>query len=306
MKRLSALLLLGAFLACSGEAADEEAVPAPGPATAAAAPSADEAALDEVTASFEEHYNMHHASVVADLYTDSAFFLSADGAVHEGKAAILASMEADMATSPTLDLMTDGRMVFGDMAVTRGTYTHTAPVEGAEPVSTTGTYMTLYQREGDTWKIGSVITNFHAPPPEGFAYQEPGGDPPPEASSMTELNAAWMQHFNLGHADMTAEYHTEDGFVAPPNGEPVTGRAAIAAAFAEMMAEGSPQITLHGVGTFQLAEGWALDGGWYEMSMTTPEGPATFGGTYMALVRQQPDGSWKLHWDVANGHPTGM
>ena len=62
------------------------------------------------------------------------------------------------------------------------------------------------------------------------------------------------------------------------------------------------QIEIHDVGTLDLGGGWALDGGWFVVTATTPDGPMAQEGTYMNLVRQQPDGTWKIHWAVSNGH----
>jgi hypothetical protein len=58
------------------------------------------------------------------------------------------------------------------------------------------------------------------------------------------------------------------------------------------------------VNTADLADGWKLDAGWYEMTSTPPEGAMTQSGTYVNLLRREPDGSWKIHWAVSNGQPT--
>jgi hypothetical protein len=66
----------------------------------------------------------------------------------------------------------------------------------------------------------------------------------------------------------------------------------------------SQQIEIHDVGTMELAPGWAHDGGWWVVTDIEASGPVSFDGTYMHLMRQQEDGSWKIHRAVVNGSPT--
>jgi len=44
-----------------------------------------------------------------------------------------------------------------------------------------------------------------------------------------------------------------------------------------------------------------LDGGWYAASATLAAGKVVREGMYMHLMKQQPDGSWKIQWSVTNG-----
>jgi ketosteroid isomerase-like protein len=82
------------------------------------------------------------------------------------------------------------------------------------------------------------------------------------------------------------------------------GAAAVRQRFEERFGGGaSPKIEIHDVGTMELSPDWAVDGGWYQFSATTPSGPVNQGGMYMNLLRRQQDGSWKIHWAVVNGRP---
>ncbi len=298
--RLPVILMAGLALACAGdtgETADDTAE--------MAAMAADEAAIEQIRADYVTHYNMHHASMVADMFSDSAVFLAADGAVDMGKAAIMAGLEADMAGTPNLSINTAETMVLGDYAVARGTYSVTTTPPEGEAMTLTGNYMTMFARENGAWKIGAVVTNLDAPPPEGFPWAEGVAEPPPEEGQLTDLYAAYAQHYNLGHASMVADLYTEDGVASFANEAPVSGRAAIEARMAEQMAEGNPQLTIHAVGSEILGE-WALDGGWYELSMTTEAGPVTTTGAYMLLARRAEDGSWKIHRSITNNRPAAM
>lgn len=287
-------------VACGRDAGSE------GSAEAASdvAPSADEAAIQQIATDYAQHYNLHHASVVADLFSDSAVALYADGGIHVGKAAITADLEADMANSPNLTLTPASVMVFGDRAVGHGEYTVTLTPPGGTATTLAGHYMTAFGRQNGAWKIDGLLTNLNADPPADLPMGESPAEAPPDNGTMTELVAGYTEHFNLGHANAVAALYTEDATVSFANRPVSQGRAAVEAALAERLAVGSPKIEIHDVNTEDIADGWKLDGGWYRVTATPPEGAITQEGTYVLLARREPDGSWKIHWAVTNGRVT--
>jgi uncharacterized protein (TIGR02246 family) len=297
--RLSAVLGVAVLVcACAGE---QEAGPVPGvPDT-----SADEAAIEQIRADYVTHYNLHHASVVADLFEDSAVALWADGNVNQGKAAILVDLEADMAGAPNLTLTPGETMVFGDRAVAHGTYSVSTTPPGAPAALTlAGSYLTNFLRTGAGWKIAGVISNMAAAPPEGFAMGDLSALPePPENGTMQAFGATFSQHFAAGDWAALAGHYTEDAFVGFTEAPPIEGRAAIQARFQERFAGATEQqIEIHDVATLDLGDGWALDGGWFTVTIATPAGRMVQTGTYNNLLRAQPDGSWQIHWGLSNGH----
>ena len=298
---LPALLMAGALVfACGGDTGEEGAETAE-----MAAMAADEAAIEQIRADYVTHYNMHHAPIVADMFSDSAVFLGAEGSVEMGKAAILAGLEVDMAGSPTLSLTTAETRVMGDAAVARGTYSVSTTPEGGTAMTLTGNYMTMFARENGTWKIAAVVSNFDAPPPADLPRPEPPAEAPPEMGTLTDLVAQYTLHHNLGHAPMVAALYTDDAVAAFPDAAPLVGRAAIEAGLTESLAQGNPQLTIHAVGTEELGE-WAIDGGWYEITATTEQGPVASSGAYMLLARRGDDGAWKIHWIIGNSRPAAM
>ena len=96
LRHVAPLALLLPFAACGGDAAEE----APAAEETMAAVS-DEQALADLREYWQTHYNMHHASVVAGVYTEDAWSLPAAGGLLEGRAAIEADLESAMAASPT-------------------------------------------------------------------------------------------------------------------------------------------------------------------------------------------------------------
>jgi uncharacterized protein (TIGR02246 family) len=292
--RLPLLMLLGSALAvaCGGEQADL-------PEISAAA--ADTAALEKIRADYVSHYNMAHPPIVAEFFSDSAIFLGADGSIDEGKAEILAGLEAGMAAKPALGLATEETIIMGDHAIGRGTYTLAmTPPGAASQLNVAGNYMTYFTRENGVWKIRVVVTNYDAPPPEGLPRAAADSSAPPESGTMKDLANEFATHHNMGHASVVAGLYTEDAIAAFPNSKPAQGRAAIETALTALMAEGSPQITVHDVGTTQLDAEWALDGGWYELK---PKTGAATAGVYMSLVRKAQDGTWKIHRSISNTGP---
>ncbi|MGE0555076.1 MAG: SgcJ/EcaC family oxidoreductase [Gemmatimonadales bacterium] len=294
-KRLIALLGAAFVAACSGEKAPE-------PAEVTAMATVDPA-LEQVRADYVTHFNQHHAGVVGDLFADSAVFLGADGSIDDGKAAIVAGLEQAMATSPTLDLTTLETNVMGSQAVTRGEYQIRMTPPGGAEIALGGHYMTYFTRDGDAWKIEAVVTNYDAPPPAGLpAPRVPSGNPP-ENGTLAELSKAYTEHYNAGHASAVAALFTEDAIAMFPDQPAAEGRAAIEAALTQAIAEGSPQVTIHDIATMPAGDDMAIDGGWYELVATTPEGSATTTGAYMLLVRKGADGAWLIHRMIANGRP---
>jgi ketosteroid isomerase-like protein len=163
--------------------------------------------------------------------------------------------------------------------------------------------MTYFTRENGAWKIRAVVTNYDAPPPEGLPRAAADSSVPPENGTMKDLANEFATHHNMGHASVVAGLFSEDAVVAFPNSKPAQGRAAIEAGLTALMAEGSPQITIHDVGTVQLDQNWVLDGGWYEIKSKTA---APTAGAYMFLARKDPDGTWKIHREIANSGPAGQ
>lgn len=297
--RFAVLAFAGVFVAaCGGEMGEGTAETAAD--SMATEASADETAVAQVRSDYVEHFNAHHPTVVADLFADSAIALMADGGVHMGKPAITADLEATMAGSPTLTLTPLGTMVLGDWAVDEGDYSVTMTPEGGTAMTMTGAYLALQNRIAGAWKISNVVTNYSAPPPPDLPVGESPEGLPPEEGMMKDVLGEYAQHFNLGHANVAAGYFTEDASVAFSGMPRSSGRAAIEAALTQRIANGSPQITIHDVGSHDLADGWRADSGWFEITSTMEGATTTQHGTYFAIFRREADGAWKIHKLVTN------
>ncbi len=303
MKTHTISLLFVALLigACSGdmeEATEAAAMPEMSP---------DEMALNQLRDDWTTHYNMGHASVVAGNYVEDAWTLGADQSILMDRAAIEANLAATMeAASPQITFSGGENMIFGDRAVGWGTYaTEATTPDGA--VTTSGTYMTTSLKVDGDWKIQGVITNFDADPPEGFVY----ADPPTEASepgtdnmpAMGDLISAYQTHYNLGHPTMVADFYVDDAMAAFANLPYTEGHDAISTLMVERMAATPADVTINEVGTISLGDGWALDGGSYQMA-AKDGGQAIASGAFLLLVNETSDG-WRIKWAVTNSMPAG-
>ena len=298
--RLAPVLALLLIVTACAPAPAPEPEPEPEPEATA---TDDVAAVDALLAAYVEHYNLGHADMVADFYTDDAVALLASGSVSLGREAIQASTELAMADGPTLAIESADTMVMGDNAVSRGSYSVEIAAEGAAPVSFGGSYMTGFERIDGEWKISAVLSNYDGPPAEGVP-SAPGLDSTEVPEDMTEgplvaFAASYAEHFNMGHPAVVAAMYADDAVVAFADGPLLEDSAAIEAALTER-ADGSAQLAIHVIGANDLGEGWHFGGGWYEVTTPTEDGEQSQVGNWLGLVSTDEDGTHKFVWAISN------
>lgn len=258
------------------------------------------AELDALRASYEEHYDMGHADIVADMYAEDAVALLADGGVHDGREAIAANLAQDMEASPDLALEQLDAIVGadGEMAVTIGTWDVTVTPDDGDAMTYGGHYMTANARTADGWTLLGVITNFDAQQ-SAEMLQGTAGEPPPEGTQMGELLAAYEEAWNAGDPGAVAALYTEDSWAAFADLPAVEGREAIADLMEQRV---GGTMDLHGVRSESLGEGRMIDGGWYTISGTET---GDYSGHYW-VVTETVDGEPKIKWVVSNGRPASV
>lgn len=122
-------------------------------------------AVAQLRASYVEHYNMGHADVVAELFTEDAVAVFADGARADGRPAIQRALEAELAGSPRLGVTSEEMQVLGDWAVDRGQFSVEVAPEG-EAVTQSGNYIVVCRRGADgTWRVHWLVANAAAAAP---------------------------------------------------------------------------------------------------------------------------------------------
>ncbi|MBT3499687.1 MAG: SgcJ/EcaC family oxidoreductase [Gemmatimonadales bacterium] len=300
IRTIATLALALALGACASEEATDDAM-----ADATPEASADAQAVTELAEYWATHYNMGHPGMVAGKYADEAWLLSSDGTLSEGSEAIETFLGSTAEMNPQVVITPGEVRVFGDQAVGVGMYEMTLSPEGAEPVSYGGSYMTHNVKVDGAWVIAGHIGNLTDDPFEGFEFSAPEGEAGENQGTMGELTGGWATHYNLGHASMVADYYTEDAMASLSRGGQVMGREAISTALSDMMeARPGRTVDINSLQTWELGDGWALDGGWFASTEAGADAPFQSGG-YLNLLKQADDGSWQIHWGVSNAWPTG-
>ncbi|MFW6088193.1 MAG: YybH family protein [Gemmatimonadota bacterium] len=295
--RIRSLLVPLALLSGACQASDDAASDA-GDATADATPTAD---IDALRASYVEHYNMGHPDMVADMYAEDAIALMADGGVLLGREAIAAGLAEQMAEgSPELALEQIDQMAFGDTAVTIGAWSVTVTPEGADPVTRGGHYMVGHVRGDEGWQISGVITNHDAQQSAEVLQGTVPPEPPEEESILGSFLEAYEAAWNAGDAEAVAGLYAEDAWYAGADLPAVEGREAIRQIMEQRL---RGEIDIHGVGSWELGDGWVLDGGWFEIS-GAEEGD--YVGNYWILTHAAEGGERQVQWIVTNGRPESV
>lgn len=293
IRNLLVLMLAGTFgMACSAAeddaATEESAVEAP-------AMSDDQAAVEAIAASYQEHFNMGHADVVAGLYHDDAAGLFGDGSVNLGSAEIQASLEASMPAFSNLVISREATHMGDGLAVTRGTWAADIAGVDGDPMATSGRYMTGFRKGDDgAWKIQVVLVNYDSEqPPEMFAGTLSPHANDEEDDGFADLAAAYESAWNAGDAAGVAALWAEDAHAALTMMPSMEGREAIEAALAERI---GGTLDVHSKATLSMGDGWSLNGGWW--AVTDVDVP--YGGNYMGLVWTGEDGASVFQWGISN------
>jgi uncharacterized protein (TIGR02246 family) len=292
IRNLLMLFLAGSFLtACAAEddAATEEAV------AEAPAVSEDQAAVEAIAANYQEHFNMGHADVVADLYHDDAVGLFADGSVNLGRAEIEAALDGSMPAFSNLAINREATHMGEGLGLTRGTWTAYIAGADGEPMPNSGRYMTMFrQGEDGAWKIQVVLVNYDSEqPPEAWAGAASPNVDDEEDEGAAALVAAYEAAWNAGDAAGVAAQWAEDAHVALTMAPTIEGRDAVEAFMAERI---GGTLDIHSKNTIPMGDGWSVNGGWWEVK----DVEAPYGGTYLGLVWTGEDGASVFQWGISN------
>ena len=109
-------------------------------------------------------------------------------------------------------------------------------------------------------------------------------------------NTQFMEAFSQGDAAGVAACYTEDGQLMPPNGEIVSGRAALQTGFQELI-DGKYSLQLETIEVEGHGD-TAHEIGNYTMAV---DGETVDEGKYI-VIWKNVDGQWKLHRDIFNSN----
>ncbi len=120
----------------------------------------------------------HDAQAFADLFVDDAVSLPPNGPLIRGREAIAESLSSAFVRVKFIDASmhtTETRMM-GDTVVELGTYHLVTQVDGY-PTILNGRYLTVWRRDGNSWKIAVDTSQ-----PDAAVSKTPAGDAPPAST----------------------------------------------------------------------------------------------------------------------------
>ena len=119
--------------------------------------------------------------------------------------------------------------------------------------------------------------------------------------SIRSLAAEYNRICAIGDAAAYAGLFTEDAVLMPPNAPPVVGRAAVETWAATLFSQMTVQIASQDSEMVFTGE-WAFVRGTYSATFTPKAGgaPIEDTGTWLDIMKSQPDGAWKYAWMMWN------
>lgn len=167
---LASLSLLASLVLVGACNTPEEEVDSGSADTAAATSEADaraefEAAFQELVAEWDRSLNAGEVDAALALYSSDPVAMPPDQPAAIGTEAVRGVLEA-IISQPGLQLentMEDFRLD-GDLAAVRGSYSLTTTPEGGEPVSVTGKWVAIAERQADGgWRTATNVWNLDTP-----------------------------------------------------------------------------------------------------------------------------------------------
>jgi uncharacterized protein (TIGR02246 family) len=124
-----------------------------------------------------------------------------------------------------------------------------------------------------------------------------------DEQAVKDVEVAWSKDAATKDPDKFASYYSDDAVGLFPGAPTLSGKQAIRAALAPMMADPNFAMSFQGTRA-EASKGGDLvyTVGAYTMTMTNPKTkkPSTDKGKYMTVFKKQADGSWKAVADTFN------
>ena len=129
----------------------------------------------------------------------------------------------------------------------------------------------------------------------------------PQASTivtLAKIREAWVQDLRNKQLEPILKFYAPDAVFLQPNGERITGSAALRNLFQTIMATFHSDLTLHSQ-NLETSGDLAYDSGDFQETLTTIATGAkiTSKGSYIIIFKRQPNGSWQIVQQVWTGTP---
>jgi ketosteroid isomerase-like protein len=129
----------------------------------------------------------------------------------------------------------------------------------------------------------------------------------PQASTivtLAKIREAWVQDLRTKQLEPMLKFYAPDAVFLQPNGERITGSAALRTLFQTIMGTFNSDLTLHSQ-NLETSGDLAYDSGDFQETLTTIATGAkiTTKGSYIIIFKRQPNGSWQIVQHVWTGTP---
>ena len=124
------------------------------------------------------------------------------------------------------------------------------------------------------------------------------------AGTFAKMREEWVQDLRTKQLEPILKFYAADASFLQPNGDRLTGAAAIRSLFQNIMATFNSDLTLHSRNV-EVSGDLAYDSGDFEESLTTISTGAKINskGSYIIIYKRQPDGSWQIVQHAWTGIP---
>jgi ketosteroid isomerase-like protein len=122
--------------------------------------------------------------------------------------------------------------------------------------------------------------------------------------TLAKLREVWVQDLRTKQLEPILKFYAPDAAFLQPNGERITGSAALRTLFQTIMAAFNSDLTLHSQ-NLETSGDLAYDSGDFQESLTTISTGAKISskGCYVIIYKRQPNGSWQIVQQAWTGTP---
>jgi ketosteroid isomerase-like protein len=122
--------------------------------------------------------------------------------------------------------------------------------------------------------------------------------------NLAKIREEWVHDLHSKQLEPILKFYAPDAAFLQPNGDRITGSAALRSLFQNIMTTFTSDLTLHSR-NLEASGDLAYDSGDFEESLTNLATGAKIAskGSYVVIYKRQSDGSWKIVQHVWTGTP---
>lgn len=127
---------------------------------------------------------------------------------------------------------------------------------------------------------------------------------PSTIGTLTKIRESWVQDLRTKQLESILKFYAPDAVFLQPNGDRLTGTAALHSLFQTIMATFNSDLALHSQ-NLEASGDLAYDSGDFEETLTNVATGARIAskGSYVIIFKRQPNGSWLIIQHAWTGIP---